>query len=85
MLHGQLRWQLAATPQPCCFHPSPAGKRLHGWEIFPLQLDDVSDLAYASGRSGEALVSAARRRMLEAPAVVSKPNADAPAFFRWGG
>jgi beta-galactosidase len=58
------------------------GKRLRGWEVFPLQLDDVSDLAYASGQSGAALVSAARRRMLEVPAVGGKRNADAPAFFR---
>jgi hypothetical protein len=60
------------------------GKRLRGWEVFPLQLDDVSDLAYASGQSGAALVSAARRRMLEVPAVGGKRNADAPAFFRRG-
>lgn len=52
--------------------------------MFPLQLDDVSDLAYTSGRSGASLVSAARRRMLEAPAVVGARNTDAPAFFRRG-
>lgn len=52
--------------------------------MFPLQLDDVSDLAYASGHSGASLVSAARRRMLEAPAVVGARNTDAPAFFRRG-
>ncbi|KAI7843402.1 hypothetical protein COHA_003000 [Chlorella ohadii] len=57
------------------------GKRLRVWEVFPLQLDDVSDLAYASGRSGDALLSAARR-LLAAPAVVGARNADAPAFFR---
>lgn len=52
--------------------------------MFPLQLDDLSDLAYTSGHSGASLVSAARRRMLEAPAVVGARNTDAPAFFRRG-
>ena len=74
-----------AQPDTPCRLPLHAGKLLRGWEVFPLQLDDVSDLAYATGSSGAALVAAARRRMLEAPAVVGGGEAGVPTFFRRGG
>lgn len=71
--------------------PAPAGKVLSGWEVFPLQLDDVGDLSLAAaGQAGAGLVAAARRRLLEAAPVqahlgrgsVAGSSAAAPAFFR---
>jgi hypothetical protein len=57
---------------------------LRGWEVFPLQLDDPSSLAFAGGEHGAQLLAAVRRRLL-APHVLPtrRGNAvDAPSFFR---
>jgi beta-galactosidase len=73
------------------FPHSAAGNLLRGWEVFPLQLDDVSSLSYdsrtaTSGNGAVTSIGAAasagamasfRRRLLEAPSVVAAASAGA--------
>ena len=63
-----------------------AGAPLHGWRVFPLQLDDLSSLAYATGNAGAAMVAAARR-LLDTPRGgatlrTEAPETEGPVFYR---
>lgn len=82
-----LRTDAIWLPGPL-FPWSAAGKLLRDWEVFPLQLDDVSSMSYDSSTatSGDAasstgtaasagIVAFSRRRLLEAPSVVAAASA----------
>ena len=66
-----------------CQLASLAGTVLRGWRVFPLSLDDVSTVHYASGHTGGQLLSLARRRLLDARSPAAAYDGR-PRFFRCG-
>lgn len=72
-----------------------AGEELKGWHIYPLQLDDLSDISYSSSRGPalarpSALVRTLARYGIEAHTAAQADQLGAPSasevgpiFYRW--